>query len=83
MMGLAGVQGFNLQATLSANTAGAESVPDGPHHPITCCTGQLYYFDDGTFACDHAKVAPCDQRTKDALNLTVAILVLELAITTL
>lgn len=66
----------NLQATLSASSAGGDS--PAPHHPITC-TSDLRLEQDGTFACEHAEVGPADERLKFCLNHTVALLIMECA----
>jgi hypothetical protein len=69
----------NLQATISAATAGQ---PDYeavlPHHPITCTAG-LFFDEEGELYCDHAKAPKGDKRTQSGLNHSMAILLLELA----
>lgn len=77
-MELHGVQGINLQATLSASSAGGTECPR-PHHPITCAT-DLRYEEDGSFGCEHTTVPPTDSRLRDVLQHSVAILLLEVAI---
>lgn len=68
-----------LQATLSSSTAGDSDGPVLPHHPINC-TQTIRFEEDGTFACDHAKVPPGDRRTQAALNLSIATLLIEEAV---
>ena len=67
---------INLQATLSASSAGGDNVI--PHHPITC-PSQLRYEEDGTFACEHVAVGPDDVRTRFCVQHSIALLLLELA----
>jgi hypothetical protein len=51
-----------------------------PHHPINCLeASELKYFEDGSFSCPHAKVPPEDPRMKNALNASIAMLIIELA----
>jgi predicted RNA-binding Zn-ribbon protein involved in translation (DUF1610 family) len=78
-MYLANVAGaINLQATLSASSAGLEVVQ--PHHPITC-SGELEYdFEAGEFRCPHAGVPMSDVRTRHCLDHSVALLIIELAV---
>lgn len=69
----------NLQATVSAATAGQsdyESVL--PHHPITCTAG-LFFDEEGELYCDHAKAPKGNKRTQASLNHSMAILIVELA----
>lgn len=73
------VEGIDLQATLAATCLANTLDRQCPHHPLNCRGGQLAYHEDGTFACEHAQVEPDDQRTRDALNYTVAILLMECA----
>lgn len=68
----------NLQATLSASSAGADDTVISPHHPILC-TDQLEYHPDGRFSCPHAEVPENDPRTRDVLQHTIAILIMEMA----
>ena len=69
----------NLQATISAATAGTpEHEAVIPHHPITCTAG-LFYDEEGELYCDHAKAPKGNKRTQSALNHSMAILLLELA----
>lgn len=70
----------NLQATLSATTAGTGEgqVLILPHHPLVCGAG-IYFDEEGDFSCDHAKAPHKDRRTQAALNHSLAILIVELA----
>lgn len=69
----------NLQATISAATAGnSEQEMVLPHHPITCTQG-LYYDEEGELSCDHAKSPKGNKRTQASLNHSMAILLVELA----
>lgn len=66
----------SLQANLAAMTSmGTYNV--SPHHPLTCTHGELAFYEDGRFACEHAEVPPDDLRTQAALDSTVAILLFE------
>lgn len=78
---LGGASSVNLQATISAATAGTspESEPCLPHHPITCAIGDIYFDEEGDFSCDHAKVSRGDRRTQAALIHSMACLIVELA----
>lgn len=67
---------INLQATLSAATAGAEACL--PHHPITCSAGALQLYEDGALECGHVRTESGDHRTQDAVAASVAILLFEL-----
>lgn len=67
--------GINLQATLSAASAGAMTNPE-PHHPITC-TGALSMDFERGLACEHARVGPDDERLHYALDHTIALLLME------
>lgn len=75
---------MDLQATLSAATSGAvfreDTVNPTPHHPITC-RGDLSFDDEGRLGCEHVTVPPHDLRTQEALNHSVAILLIEIAVT--
>lgn len=69
---------INLQATLSASSAGAGSWE--PHHPITC-TGELEFDTEaGEFRCPHLGVPIGEERTVYALQHSMAILIIELAV---
>jgi hypothetical protein len=71
---------INLQATLSASSAGRESAEVSPHHPI-CCTGELELdLEDRAFRCQHAVVPLAEQRTVMCLQHSVAILIIEEAV---
>lgn len=67
-----------LQQTLSSASSTHEPFHGGPHHPITC-TSKLYYEENDSFRCDHSEAAPNDNRTKQALNHSIAFLLIELA----
>jgi hypothetical protein len=69
---------FSLQSTLSSGTAMSSLGSPTPHHPITCA-GDLFFHDDGRFACEHAEVADGDERTVHCVQGSIAILILELA----
>lgn len=77
-MGSNSGQGMNLQQTVSAATSNQESFRGGPHHPITC-SGELFYYDDGSFSCEHAKAPADDLRTQQSVTHSIAILLIELA----
>jgi hypothetical protein len=68
----------SIQPALAAASEASRWSARVPHHPIACC-GPLWFYDDDRFACEHVTVPPDDPRTKAALNLTVAVLLLELA----
>lgn len=69
----------NLQATISAATAGqSEHETVLPHHPITCTQG-LFFDEEGELYCDHAKAPKGNKRTQASLNHSMAILIVELA----
>jgi hypothetical protein len=71
--------GPNLQAILSASTAGDPSdVLVVPHHPITC-QAELQFHGDGRLCCEHAAAPPGDGRTRRCVDHSIAILLLELA----
>lgn len=65
----------NLQATLSAASAGGE--PFFPHHPVTCA-GALSLYDDGALECEHARTEAGDIRTQACVDSSIAILLFEL-----
>jgi hypothetical protein len=69
----------NLQATLKSSTVpGLVTEPVHPHHPITCSSG-LRLERDQAFSCEHATVPAGDGRTQACLDLSLAILLIELA----
>ena len=75
---MGGNSNVNLQATISAATAGTDGQETVlPHHPITCTAG-LYYYED-ELSCDHAKTESGNKRTQAALNHSMACLIVELA----
>lgn len=69
----------NLQGTLAASTADSALAGEieGKHYPITCVTGPLYFYEDHTFACEHATAPPDNIRTQAALDAMAAILIME------
>lgn len=72
---------ISLQATLSASSygpGGYDAHTPAPHHPLTC-TGQLSFFEDGSFACEHVAVGPDDERLRFAIDHSIAILLIECA----
>lgn len=69
---------IDLQATLSASSAGPVPVPQ-PHHPITCAS-KLAYHDDGSLACEHATAPVGDVRTAFCVQQSIAILIIEQAV---
>lgn len=72
----------DLQKALMMQTT-QDSPPSGPHHPMTCL-GELRLEDDGTLKCPHNSTrAGGDRRTKDCINGSVALLIIELAQATL
>jgi hypothetical protein len=71
--------GVDLHATLKASTVpGIVTEPVHPHHPITCA-GKLRLEHDRTFSCEHATALAGDVRTRACLDLSTAILLIELA----
>jgi hypothetical protein len=70
---------FRLQTALAASSATADS-PTAGHHPVACKDGGLSLHEDGRFACDHAVVGPDDPRTQQAIDHSVALLLIELAL---
>lgn len=68
---------INLQATVASSSSMQTSV--SPHHPITCSTGDLRYYEDGSMSCQHAVTPAADERTQACVNHSIAILLLELA----
>lgn len=78
---ITGVNGVNLQATLSAASASYESV--SPHHPIICSGKLEIDLEAGEFRCPHVGVPLTEDRTRAALDHSIAILLLEIAGTTL
>lgn len=67
---------FNLQSTLSAASSGL-GAPVVPHHPSTC-TSVLFFHEDGTFECEHARVPAGDPRTQACVDHSIALLLIEL-----
>ena len=68
---------MDLQATLAAGNPPSEPVPI-PHHPLQCRDGELRLEKDGTFACDHARTLPNDQRTRRCIDSSIAILLFQI-----
>lgn len=75
---LSGIKGVNLQGTLSAASAVAGH-PVSPHHPITCASN-LRLEEDGAFACEHAAVPADDMRTRQCIEHSIAMLLIEVAV---
>lgn len=70
---------IDLQATLKSSTVpGIVTEPVYPHHPITCAS-KLRLEHDRTFSCEHASASAQDGRTQACLDLSIAILLIELA----
>ena len=65
-----------LQSTISASTSDNDNSVY-PHHPITC-PSKLYYEEDGTFSCEHATAPPDNPRSKQCVNHSIALLIIEL-----
>ncbi len=80
MYGTGSFGSFQLQSALSSGTSGSPLLGDrvAPHHPITC-SGDLFFGDDGSFACEHVEVPADDVRTQMCLNGSLAFLLIELA----
>lgn len=74
---------INLQATLSASSAGTDGIMIAPHHPITCAGDLEYDLEGGEFRCPHAGVPIHEERTVHCLQHSVALLIIELAVATL
>jgi hypothetical protein len=69
----------NLQATLMLSTVpGIVTESVHPHHPITCAS-RLRLGHDEMFSCEHVTVPTRDGRTQACLDLSIAILLIELA----
>lgn len=66
---------INLQATLSAASAGAEVC--FPHHPITCAS-RLGLHEDGALECEHVRTVAGDVRTQFCVDSAISILLFEL-----
>ncbi|HET7110219.1 MAG TPA: hypothetical protein VFI41_05065 [Gemmatimonadales bacterium] len=80
-MNLTNVNGaINLQATLSASSAGSEGAPIAPHHPITRAGELEWDFEAGEFRCPHAGVPVNEQRTSHCLDHSIALLLIEEAV---
>lgn len=71
----------NLQNTLSSSTSDTSlaGTVKGPHHPITCSSGDLYIDEDNTMRCNHSIAPPDNPRNQAILDTTISILILELA----
>lgn len=69
----------NLQSTVSSATADGSlaGTINGPHHPITCGVGELYYDEDGTMRCDHSSAPPDNPRNQAILDASMAILLFQ------
>lgn len=69
---------MNLQALLA--TASHGPVAHHPHHPVTCSVNEpLSLTDDGALHCPHTSTPPNDHRTRECINHSVALLIIELA----
>jgi hypothetical protein len=69
----------DLQATLRSATEGTQEAGEvGSHHPIAC-NSELRFEPDGTLVCEHAVAPVGDIRTQHCLNLSLAVLLMELA----
>jgi len=68
----------SLQGTLAACTATGLAMQVSPHHPIAC-PEELRLDDDGTLSCPHAAAPPDDERTQYCLDLSLALLLIELS----
>lgn len=75
--GMVGSSIPQLQSTISAATSNGQS-DISPHHPITC-QGKIYYEEDGTFSCDHASAPPDNMRSNQCVTHSLALLIIELA----
>lgn len=70
----------NLQATLSASSAGTESADVRPHHPITCTEELALDIGAGEFRCPHCAVKVDEERTVYCVQHSIALLLIELAV---
>jgi hypothetical protein len=69
----------DLQATLRSATQGTQEAGEvGSHHPIECHS-ELRFEPDGTLLCEHSTAPSGDIRTQHCLNLSLAVLLMELA----
>jgi hypothetical protein len=68
---------INLQSTLSASSSGVgEAI--SPHFPLTCSTSSVLSLEeDGSLACEHARVPAGDPRTQACIDHSIAILLIE------
>lgn len=73
---------INLQATLSSSSSTNSLEAVIPHHPVTC-PGELALDVDGTFRCPHATASPDNHRTQHCIDHSIALLLIEIAVTTL
>ena len=67
----------NLQTTLAAAAPPTDQHPG--HHPIQCKT-LIVLEEDGRMGCEHLYVEASDPRTQNAIDHSVAILIIELAV---
>lgn len=79
---------FDLQMTIAAETniPAITAAPGGfisPHHPIKCPGALAYHGDDGHMECAHATTGPDDLRTQAAVQMSIGMLLIELARDTL
>ena len=70
---------INLQATLSASSAGTDMKVE-PHHPITCAGELELDIEAGEFRCPHSGVPTAEERTTFCLQHSIALLIIELAV---
>lgn len=71
---------INLQATLSASSAGSPDDMVAPHHPITCVGELEYDVEAEEFRCPHAGVPTSNDRTVYCVQHSIAILLIEEAV---
>lgn len=76
--GMSGSGNSPLQTTIAAASVMNNSVVL-PHHPLTC-PSELFYHEDGSFSCEHATAPPGDARTHQGVIHSVALLIIELAL---
>lgn len=78
---VSGMMGSSSSQQLQSTIAAASSDNDNsiqPHHPITC-PDKIYLEEDGTFRCEHAAAPPNNVRTNQCLTHSIALLLIELA----
>lgn len=77
IMGIA--SDLNLQITLAASNPPCYPIP-APHHPLNCRADLLWLEDDGRMGCEHGQVPAGDRCTQGAIDQSIAILLIELAV---